>query len=816
MIILNNIWYLEEKDNKVHEDNILNQVLLNRGLDTVEKVNNFIEADYNKLKDPYLLTDLKKASQRLIEAVKNNQNILIYGDYDVDGVTSTSLFIRFFQDINYEYFDYYIPNRLSEGYGLRIDSLENIELENIDLLITVDCGITANQEVEFLNQKNIDVIISDHHKLGDSIPNAYAVVDPQREDFEYYKGLAGVGVVFKLLQAVDKILDLNKIQNHLDLVALGTVADIVPLKHDNRIIVKEGLKIMNDTQKVGLIQLLSDLSLSDKEINPGQIGYIVAPPINAIGRMEEPDQGVRLLTTNDKKEAEKISQKLISINRDRQKKEEDIYQDALDMIETIDIQKQKPIVLSSRNWHRGVIGIVASRLVEKYYLPVVLIAVGEDGIGHGSARSISNLDITEGLKYAEDYLEKYGGHAMAAGLSIEEDNIDDFSDKLYEYIHEKLRPKDFIPGIKIDSLLDINKINQKFYKKLELFKPYGIGNPRPKFLLSNIKLKKHYTVGKNNKHLKVNLKNGISGIGFNLGGLNSRIKNKKLDLAVKIYLNNWRGKDEIEVRVEDINIRSDHSYFPIKFTKDKITVYDKRGIEKKVKYIKGLMNYQKNIAVFVNGSKKKEIIKEKLAKDGYQVLTNQWDKFKTNKNNLILFDKVFNTDLKKETHLIMYSVPFSFSELIQIINNFRNSKTFIHLIFNENDLKLNSFLINHNLPDKKLIKKAINEIKNRFNRDSCDKDEIFKLCKQDLDCNEKKAKKILQILGETQLIKVNENKVSFRWGKNTELDLSNSVYYNNIINIKKDYKKLRKQLEDKNLFNFINNLTKLEEENNEF
>jgi single-stranded-DNA-specific exonuclease len=323
-------------------------------------------------------------------------------------------------------------------------------------------------------------------------------------------------------------------------------------------------------------------------------------------------------------------------------------------------------------------------------------------------------------------------------------------------------------------------------------------------------------VGKNNKHLKVNLQNGISGIGFNLGELNSQIKNKKLDLAVKIYLNNWRGKDEIEIRVEDINIRSDHAYFPIKFTKNEITVYDKRGINNKVKYIKGLMNYQKNIAVFVNGSKEKDNIKEKLAKDGYQVLTNQWDKFKSNKGDLILFDKVFNTELVKETHLIMYSVPFSFSELIQIIQNFNNSKTFIHLIINENDLKLNSSLINHNLPDKKQIKKAYNILKNRFNMDSCNIGEIFKACKKDLDCNEKKTKKILQILDENKLMEVTENKVSFKWDKNTELDLSNSVYYNNIINIKKDYRNLRKQLEDKNLFNFINNLTKLEEENNEF
>ena len=814
MINLNNRWYLKQDESTVHSDHILNQVLLNRDLDTKEKVNNFIKADFSKLRDPYLLTDLNKAVDRFIQAIENNEKIIIYGDYDVDGITSTSLFIRFFNDIKFTNFDYYIPNRLKEGYGLRMDSIKNIEINQFDLLITVDCGITAIKEVDFLNEQGLDVIITDHHKLSEKLPAAYAVVDPQREQSKYYKVLAGVGVVFKLLQAVDNKLNLNIIKNHLDLVTLGTVADIVELKNDNRIIVKEGLKVLKNTNKLGLKKLLSKLKLDDKKINPGQIGYIVAPPINAIGRMEDPDEGVKLLITNKEEEAEKISKKLISINRDRQKKEEKIYNKALKMIEKEDIKNQKPIVLSSRNWHRGVIGIVASRLVEKYYLPVILIAIGEDGVGHGSARSISKLDITEGLGYAKEFLDNYGGHSMAAGLSIKEENINKFRNKLNEYIKESLNPEDFIPGIKVDSIIDVNKITHEFHKKLDLLKPYGVGNPRPKFLLSNIKLKNHYTVGKKNKHLKIKLSNGLSGICFNMGDIHHKIKDKKLDLVIKVYLNNWRGKDEVEIRVEDINIRSDHTYFPITFQKNNYIIYDKRGIEKKYKYLQGLNKYQNKIAVFINGSKQIDKAREKLTELGIEVLENDWEKFKNNKKDLILFDKNFDTNIEIDTHLVMYSVPFSLNYLYEIINNFEHKM--IHLIFNNQDLELNEILINKSLPDKSTIKNTYNLIQSNKKDKKNQKDEINNLIKRGIGINNKKVKKILAILNENDLIDINGDVVKINAISEAELDLSNSVYYNNIINIKNQYKNLKKQLQAKDLFNFINNLTKLEEEYNEF
>src|SRR6056297_3446312 len=466
------MWYLEEREiNKIHENEIINKILANRNITSKKEADIFLNKGLGKLNDPYELTDIKKAVKRIDNAINENQRILIYGDYDVDGITSTSVLINYFEDIGFKNYSFYIPNRLKEGYGLNIDSLKKVDLDNIDLVITVDCGITAIKEVRYLNKKDIDVIVTDHHKLGENLPEAFAVIDPQRETNNYYKVLAGVGVVFKLLQALDIYNNTQHIYNHLDLVVLGTVADIVSLKNDNRILVSEGLKTLNNTKKIGLKHLIEKLGLNEKEINPGQIGYIVAPPINAIGRMEKPDQGVELLTTKDSKKADSISQKLIKINKERQNKEEDIYKQALSMIDDNDIKNQKAIILASKGWHRGVIGIVASRLIDKYYLPVILIAVDENGIGHGSARSIDNFDITEGLSYCSETLENFGGHSMAAGLSIEEKNLNKFKEMFNEYMSDELNPTDFIPGLKLDAIINNSMINQPFYDKLEKLKP---------------------------------------------------------------------------------------------------------------------------------------------------------------------------------------------------------------------------------------------------------------------------------------------------------------------------------------------------------
>lgn len=816
MIILNNLWYIKDSKTKdLHDNAIINKLLLNRGIDTKEKVEKFISSEYQDLKDPYELKDMKKAVNRLNKAISNNEKILIYGDYDVDGITSTSLLIHFFKDINFTNFEYYIPNRLKEGYGLNKESLENIKINKVNLIITVDCGITAVDEIEYLNKENIDVIITDHHKLGEKLPDACAILDPQREENDYYKVLAGVGVVFKFLQAVEKKLELNCIHKHLDLVTLGTVADIVPLIHDNRIMVKQGLEKIKTTNKLGLKKLISNLKLNKKEINPGKIGYIIAPPINAIGRMESPVQGVQLLTTTSEEKANKISQKLIKINKDRQNKEEEIYKDALSMIDPKNVKAQNPIILASPQWHRGVIGIVASRLVEKYNLPVILIAIDKEGIGHGSARSISGLDITKGLEFSKEFLENFGGHSMAAGLTIKQKNLDKFKREYTTFLNKELNPKDFIPGLKIDSIINIDEINSTFHKKLEKLKPFGIGNPRPKFLLNNIKLKNHYTVGSDDKHLKIELKNGISGICFNKGDLYSKINNKKLDLAVKVYLNNWRGRNEVEIRVEDINIRSDHSYFPITFTKSDYTFYDKRKIDNKDKYIKGLKSYQDEIAVYINGEKKIDNLKQYLLSENIEVIVNDFKRFEETEKSVLLFNKVIDKKIEKEPHLVLHSVPFSIEDFYSCMNIFGNRKQPIHLIYNNKDLLLNEKLINNKLPDEDKIKHIYSNFK-RIADDKVDKKDLYDNIIKQSDMNKDVLNKVIKILNELNLVTEREEKIKIISKDFEELDLSKSVYYNNIIKVMKEYQNLKRVLKDDNLFKLINKLIKLEEENNEF
>src|SRR6056297_3193816 len=724
------MWYLKEiKLNKIHKNNILNKILHNRGINTKVEAQRFIKPNYLDLKDPYLLKDLKNAVQILIKVIQDNKKILIYGDYDVDGITSTALLINFFKDIGFNNFDYYIPNRLKEGYGLSLESLHKIKLDKFDLVITVDCGITAVKEVEYLKKRNIKVIITDHHKLKSQLPPADAVIDPQRNANDYFKVLAGVGVAYKLIHAVDQKLEAGCCRDHLDLVGLGTVADIVPLKNDNRIMVKEGLDKLKKTDKIGLKKLLEDLGLSNQEINPGQIGYIIAPPINAIGRMEEPEKAVELLTTNQEDTALRISKKLIAINKERQRKEKEIHNQALKMVKPEDIKAQNPIVLAAKNWHRGVIGIVASRLVERYYLPVILIALDENGIGHGSARSINGFDITEGLEHCKEFLENYGGHSMAAGLTVKEKNINKFVEKINTHIKENLDPIDFIPGINLDEILKIDQINLQLYK--------------------------------------------------------------------------------------DINVRSDPTYFPLTFKKYDYTIYDKRYINNKIKYIKGLKRYQKNIAIYINGKNKiKQLKKSSLGKN-IDILFNNWKEFKNKKSAVILFDRKFEEVIKKDTHLVMYSIPFSLKELYLFLINFQTKQKVIHLIYNQSDFGLNKNLIKASLPDKKTIFKAYNLIKDEIDQSIYQKDKIYKTMYDKLDTNTDQVNKIIDILLEQNQLKEKGEKLKIVDSNKSKLDLSNSVYYNNIIKVKKEYNDLKEMLKVKDLFFLIDNFKKIKEETDE-
>ena len=447
---MKNKWYIKRDKSIGKIDGLsplLLQLLSNRGLTEEKSIKSFLYGGINDLEEPFLLKDMDRAVERIDRAVKNGERIIVYGDYDVDGITATALLYRYFKEVYNYQIDYYIPRRKEEGYGLNQAAVEEFIKKDYDLLLTVDCGISAHEEVKYSMSHGLDVIITDHHQAGQEIPPALAVIDPHRGDDEYpFKSLAGVGVAFKLCQA----LEYNKNQryisdlllNLLDLVALGTVADIVPLNGENRIIVREGLQVLERTGNIGLQKLIQITGLAGRQLNTGNLAFIIAPHLNAAGRMDSAGKCVELLITEDEVLAEVIALELRVANRERQELEEKILQEALEKVAAeINLEEEKAIVLAAEGWHPGVIGIVASRLVESYYRPVILIAIDEDGRGKASCRSIRNLNLYEALQRCSNYLETFGGHEMAAGLTIKVESIEGFRKEFNRFLDEKLGKK---------------------------------------------------------------------------------------------------------------------------------------------------------------------------------------------------------------------------------------------------------------------------------------------------------------------------------------------------------------------------------------
>lgn len=539
---------------KANISNFLAKIFLSRGITNTEEIENFLKPSLNGLLNPYLLKDMEKAVHKIIDSVKNNAKILIYGDYDVDGITSTSILFDFIKNIGGDV-RYYIPDRITEGYGLPMGTVEKIIDVETSLLITVDCGITSIEEVEFLNKNKVDVIITDHHKCSGKIPNAYAVINPCRPDCEYpFKHLAGVGVVFKLITAISKEIGFDSFK-YLDIVAMGTIADVVPLLGENRIIVKEGLKRLKETNNIGLRILIEETGLKDKNISSTNVGFILAPRINAAGRMGNANLGVELLTTEVASKAKSIVEELNDKNSLRKEIEQNILAEAIQKIEeNKQYDTNKVLVVAGENWHDGVIGIVASRITEKYYRPCVLIKLdGEKA--KASARSIEGFDIYKALTECNDLLEKYGGHKLAAGLSLKKDNITEFTKKINNYADEILQNKDLIEKIKID--LEINKedINETNVHELESLEPCGCGNERPIFLYSDINIRSLKTVG-NDKHVKMELNDGeytVDAIGFNLGHIAKEyIKDDSLDILCAMEINTWANISKIQLNIKKV------------------------------------------------------------------------------------------------------------------------------------------------------------------------------------------------------------------------------------------------------------------------
>ena len=513
---------------------LLATILSNRKIDDIEK---FLEPTRKDFFNPFEMPDMEKAVKRILQAIEKKEKIIIYGDYDVDGVTSTTVLKSFFKDRGIEV-GAYIPNRLFEGYGLNKDAIKKIADEKYDLMITVDCGITAIEEVEYAKTLNIETIVTDHHEPGDSLPRAKAVVDCKRKDNKYpFRELAGVGVAFKLCQALSMELNLPEKEylKYLDIVAVGTISDIVPLVSENRVIAKLGMKLLNVTRNYGMKALMNLSGFS--KIDSTSVGFGIAPRINACGRMGHANDALELLLSNNMNEAIERASNSIKYNNERQKYEKEIYEDAIRQIEENNMQNANSIVVGGENWHHGVAGIVASKITDLYYRPSILVCFENgESIGRGSGRSIAGFDLHESLMKCEDILETFGGHAMAIGLSVKKENVSVLQEKL-EQIASKANLKNLSPTINIDANINLDEITKEMVESLELLEPLGEANKMPVFAFENLKIYSKRCLSEG-KHLKLSLKTPknayIDAIGFNLGVMEQNINiGDKISIARK-------------------------------------------------------------------------------------------------------------------------------------------------------------------------------------------------------------------------------------------------------------------------------------------
>lgn len=543
---------VEELVKKRHITNLLASILVNRGIIDGEKINVFLNPTRKDFYNPFLMPDMEIAVKRIVKAIENKEKIMIYGDYDADGITSITVLKKYLNEIGLKTGEY-IPNRLNEGYGLNKDAISKIYNDGYKLMITVDCGISGLEEVDYANSLGMEIIITDHHEPAEKLPEAIAVIDAKRKDNKYpFNQLAGVGVVFKLIQAISTELKLEEKEylKYLDLVCIGTISDIVPLVDENRVIAKLGLKLIEKTKNIGLKTLLNIADL--KKIDSNAISFGVAPRINACGRMGFQEEALQLFLTEDSGEATKIAKRLVQFNQERQAKEKQIFEEVIEKIEKDDKDK-KCIVLAEENWHHGVIGIVASKITEIYYKPSILICLEGDK-GKGSGRSVPGFDLYTALTKCSDYIEKFGGHSMAIGITIKKENFEKLKEAIEKYAQES-NISDIMPIINIDKEINLKNINIEEVKSLELLEPFGEGNKMPLFLLRNLKIDSIRALS-GGKHLKLTLKqdnNIVDAIGFNMGDLSKEyLLGDKVDVVGTIEINSFGNKENIQVNLKDI------------------------------------------------------------------------------------------------------------------------------------------------------------------------------------------------------------------------------------------------------------------------
>ena len=545
---------LKELQSNLNIPEFICTLLLQRNIDSLESAQKYFRPNLNELHDPFLMKDMDRTVDRLIQAIDSSEKIMILGDYDVDGTTSVSMLYDYFIKKTLEPI-YYIPDRYKEGYGVSEESIAFAADQKVSLIITIDCGIKAHDEIEAANKKGIDVIICDHHIPDDSIPKAYSIINPNQKNCDYpFKGLCGCGIGFKLISAIEKKSGGPEETNqYLDLVAIATIADQMPMINENRTIVYHGLKEFNNNPRPGFHFFIRAIN---RKIVESDIAFNIGPRINASGRMKSGMISVKLMTENDTNAAYKTAQEIESINLLRRAKEKEVTEEA---IKKTDPLKFTNVVYGS-NWNKGVLGIVASRLVDKFYKPTIVLNL-EKKMYTGSARSIANFDIYDAIQSGKEYLDQYGGHKYAAGLSIKEENLKDFIDHFESYVKNAMNNKMFTKTIGYDTEIDLSDINESNFKILSRMSPFGQSNYRPIFRTNNccgtgnLRL-----IGKEKTHIKFEISdsedNKIQALGFNMSEHYQQINNKQhFDILYSISRNTFNNSSSLELTIKAINFK---------------------------------------------------------------------------------------------------------------------------------------------------------------------------------------------------------------------------------------------------------------------
>ncbi len=537
---------------------VVADILQSRNITDPSDVNSFLSPSLSGMLDPFLMADMEKAVDRLITARKNAESLSVYGDYDLDGISSTAMLVSALKAMGFKV-QYHIPNRMEDGYGLNREALGFIKGSGVSLVISVDCGVTAIEEAMFCRDIGLDLIITDHHLPHEVLPCAVAVINPQRTDCRYpFKYLAGVGVAFNLLVALRNRLreqgafgdNEPDLRQWLDLVALGTIADLVPLVEQNRLLVVAGLQRMGDSCRTGLAALKKVAGVKGS-VGSGQVAFQLAPRLNAVGRLESAIPGVELLLTDDPVYAAALADELDGANAERRQVERQIFKDAVFLLEKGgNADKRRSIVLSSPEWHQGVVGIVASRLVERYYRPAILIALRDDSTGKGSGRSINGIHLLELLHECSEHLERYGGHSAAAGITLKSEALPAFSEAFERAVTLRLGDEDPIPQLIIDAELQPKDLTLELAREIKGIEPFGMGNQTPLFLIKGMKLIERRCFGEGNLLLRLE-RDGLrfKAVGWGMAevGLSPVI-----DLACAVKIETWNGSEQLRLELKDL------------------------------------------------------------------------------------------------------------------------------------------------------------------------------------------------------------------------------------------------------------------------